>query len=156
MAAIKKAFLNICAPLSRNQSADFHFWTGMQPVQYLFRSCHRVFPHAMNSFGVEMCVYIWSVCVCFLPSSSSNTHKSTHRCGVMAFYSSSALANCCVWLAFQSSSRQVAGYVLFFCKSKQAKVLETGTFPKPSSPQKASEPRKLYCLLEEMEEGVWW
>lgn len=76
-------------------------------------------------------VLIYLKCVVFSLRLYPNTHTLTHshRHPIMAFYCSSVLANCCVWPASQSTSRQVAGYVLFFCKSNQHKVLETGNFP---------------------------
>lgn len=89
---------------------------------------HHVFPHAMNSFGLEMCSYIYHKWAVFF-SASLLQHTDSRTRTIMAFYSGSVSANCCVWLTSQSLSRQVAGYVLFSCKSKEHKVLETGNFP---------------------------
>lgn len=63
------------------------------------------------------------------------------------------MANCCVWLASQSMSRQVAGYVLFFCKSKQHKVLETGNFPNWAACRSQWTTKALLLVREEKEEG---
>lgn len=88
-------------------------------------------------------IYLSQVCCLF-----SLSRRPVYKHAIMAFYSSCVLANCCVWLTSQSLSRQVAGYVLFFCRSKQHEVLETGNFPPQiEQPAEVSEPQKLYCLL---------
>lgn len=102
------------------------------------------------------CVHISIISVlCFLSVS-----PPTHRHTIMAFYSSSVLANCCVWLTSRSLSRQVAGYVLFFCKSKQHKVLETGNFPNWAACRSQWTTKALLLVREERgggegEDGEW-
>lgn len=104
--------------------------------------------------------FIWSgnvlirlKCAAFSLRLSPPGRARSRRHTVMAFYSGSVPANCCVWLASQSMSRQVAGYVLFFCKSKQHKVPETGNFPNWAAGRSQWTTKASLLVREEKQDG---
>ncbi len=82
-------------------------------------------------------------CVFSLSLSTANTLTQTHHNGI---YSSSALANCCVWL----SLRVWAGrwqVMFYFCANlNNIKCRRQATSP-IEQPAEVGEPQKLYCLL---------